>query len=55
VRNIDLPTIDTYTAVINHVLACLAGNSTSRVAPESVLDSLQLTLDIHDKLTASGR
>jgi predicted dehydrogenase len=55
VRNIDLPTIDTYTAVINHVLACLAGNSTSRLAPESVLDSLQLTLDIHDKLTASGR
>jgi predicted dehydrogenase len=55
VRDIDLPTIDTYTAVINHVLACLAGNSTSRLAPESVLDSLQLTLDIHDKLTASGR
>jgi UDP-N-acetylglucosamine 3-dehydrogenase len=50
-RNIDLPTIDTYTAVINHVLACLAGNRTSRLAPASVLDSLQLTLDVHHKLT----
>jgi predicted dehydrogenase len=52
VRNIELPNIDAYTAVINHVLACLEGNSNSRLAPASVLDSLQLTLDIHHKLTS---
>ena len=50
VRNIDLPNIDAYTAVINHVLACLEGNSNSRLAPASVLDSLHLAVDIQHKL-----
>jgi predicted dehydrogenase len=52
-RDIDLPAVDTYAAVIDHVLDCLAGRATSRLAPASVLDSLQLTLDIHHSLTAT--
>jgi predicted dehydrogenase len=55
VENIDLSTVDTYTAVIDHVLACLAGRSTSRLDPASVLDSLQLTLDIHHALTGTSQ
>ncbi|MEU7144611.1 Gfo/Idh/MocA family oxidoreductase [Nocardia sp. NPDC046473] len=35
-------------AMIDHVLACLNGRETSRVSAESVLDTLQLTLDIRD-------
>ncbi|MFI7002246.1 hypothetical protein [Nocardia sp. NPDC050175] len=35
-------------AMIDHVLACLNGRETSRISAESVLDTLQLTLDIRD-------
>jgi predicted dehydrogenase len=55
VKDIDLPTVDAYTAVIDHVFACLAGRSTSRLAAASVLDSLQLTLDIHHALTGPSQ
>lgn len=53
-RDIELPTIDAYTAVIDHVIACCQGRATSRLGPASVLDTLQLTLDIHNALTGQG-
>jgi predicted dehydrogenase len=54
VKDIPLPSVDTYTAVIDHVLACLAGHTSSRLDPASVLESLRITLDIHHQLT-TGR
>jgi hypothetical protein len=36
-REVDLPTIDTYAAVIDHVFDCLAGRATSRLAPPASL------------------
>lgn len=50
-RTIDLPERAPYTAVIDHVLACLAGKETSRITPESVLEGLELTLDVRRRLT----
>jgi predicted dehydrogenase len=38
---------DAYTAVIDHVLACLRGQADNQLATSSVLDSLRLTLDVH--------
>jgi predicted dehydrogenase len=52
-REIDLPAGDAYTAVIDHVIACCQGRDSSHLSPASVLDTLQLTLDIHTGLAAS--
>ncbi len=49
-RDIDLPTVDAYTAVIDHVIACCEGRADSRLDPATVLDSLKVTLDIRDAL-----
>jgi predicted dehydrogenase len=54
-REVDLPARDAYTAVIDHVIACCQGRETSRIGPASVLDTLQLTLDVHAALTAPKR
>jgi predicted dehydrogenase len=54
-REVDLPARDAYAAVIDHVLACCQGRDTSRLSPASVLDTLQLTLDIHAALAAPRR
>jgi predicted dehydrogenase len=54
-REVDLPAGDAYTAVIDHVIACCQGRDTSRISPASVLDTLQLTLDIHSALAAPKR
>jgi predicted dehydrogenase len=51
-REVDLPARDAYAAVVDHVIACCQGQDTSRIGPASVLDTLQLTLDIHTALTA---
>ena len=51
-REVDLPARDAYAAVIDHVIACCQGRDTSRLSPASVLDTLQLTLDVHTALTA---
>jgi predicted dehydrogenase len=54
-RKVDLPTGDAYTAVIDHVIACCQGRDPSRLSPASVLNTLQLTLDIHTALAAPKR
>jgi len=54
-REVELPARDAYTAVIDHVVACCQGRDTSRISPASVLDTLQLTLDIHTALAAPKR
>jgi predicted dehydrogenase len=54
-REVDLPAGDAYTAVIDHVIACCQDRDTSRIGPASVLDTLQLTLDIHTALAAPRR
>lgn len=49
-RQLELPTVDTYAAVINHVLDCLNGRAANQLSPATVLNTLQLTLDIHRQL-----
>jgi predicted dehydrogenase len=54
-REVGLPARDAYAAVIDHVIACCQGRETSRLGPASVLDTLQLTLDVHSALAAPKR
>ena len=54
-RKVDMPARDAYAAVIDHVIACCQGLDTSRLSPASVLDTLQLTLDVHAALAAPKR
>ena len=52
VRPIDLPGAGPpYAAVIDHVLACLTGQARNLIEPASALPALQLTLDVHQRLT----
>jgi predicted dehydrogenase len=51
-HELDLRESNAYAAVIDHVFDCLAGKGSSRLTPASVIDSLQLTLDVRDALTA---
>jgi predicted dehydrogenase len=51
-REVDLPARDAYAAVIDHVVACCQGREISRLSPASVLDTLQLTLDVRTALAA---
>jgi predicted dehydrogenase len=51
---IDLPAASPpYTAMIDHVLACLAGRAQNLIEPVSALPALDLTLDVHQRLTQS--
>ncbi len=52
-REVDLPARDAYGAVIDHVIACCQGRDTSRLGPASVLDTLELTLDVRAALTVA--
>ncbi len=54
-RVIELSHSDAYTAVIDHVIACLQGRAKSRLSPRSVLDTLRLTLDVHDALSTQTK
>jgi predicted dehydrogenase len=54
-REVDLAARDAYAAVIDHVLACCQGRDSSRLSPASVLDTLQLTLDVRTALTVAKR
>ncbi|GAA0442152.1 Gfo/Idh/MocA family protein [Streptomyces stramineus] len=49
-RELDLPAADQYTAMIDHVLDVLRGGAENRIAPDSVLDALTLTLDVERKV-----
>ncbi|QBS44724.1 Gfo/Idh/MocA family protein [Nocardia sp. CS682] len=46
---------DSYTAMIEHVLACLRGEADNCIALSSVLDALALTLDIHHAIQPAPR
>jgi predicted dehydrogenase len=48
---IDLPPASSYEAMIDHVLACLAGHADNLIEPASALPALRLTLDVHHRLT----
>jgi predicted dehydrogenase len=51
-RPIDLPAATPpYAAMIDHVLACLAGRADNMITPASALPALELTLDVHRRLT----
>jgi hypothetical protein len=51
---IDLPTASPYEAMIDHVLACLAGHADNIIEPVSALPALELTLDVHQRLTEAA-
>ena len=48
---IDLPGTSPYAAMIDHVLACLTGQADNLIEPASALPALELTLDVHQRLT----
>jgi predicted dehydrogenase len=51
-KPIDLPEAGPpYAAVIDHVLACLAGRAANVIEPASALPALELTLNVHQRLT----
>ena len=45
-EQLQLADADQYTAMIDHVLACLRGEDDNQITPASVLNTLTLTLDI---------
>jgi predicted dehydrogenase len=47
---IDLPAGSPYAAMIDHVLACLAGHADNAIEPVSALAALELTLDVQHRL-----
>jgi predicted dehydrogenase len=54
-RPIGLPdTGPPYAAAIGHTLACLAGDAGNLIEPASALPALELTLDIHQRLTQAA-
>ena len=50
----DLASTSPYAAMINHVLACLAGHDDNLIEPASALASLELTLDVQNRLTEAA-
>jgi predicted dehydrogenase len=55
-RPIDLPDVGPpYTAMIDHVLACLTGRASNLIEPTSALPALELTLDVHQRLAQPVR
>lgn len=52
-RPIELPSASPYAAMIDHVLACLNGHADNLIEPASALAALELTLDVHQRLTQS--
>ena len=53
-RAIELPDISPYGAMIDHVLACLAGHTDNLIEPGSALPALELTLDVHHRLAQTA-
>lgn len=52
-RELELPPADQYTAMIEHVLACLRGEAENEITPATVLDALQLTLDLDKQVNGA--
>ncbi|WP_306324556.1 Gfo/Idh/MocA family protein [Streptomyces venezuelae] len=52
-RELDLPTADQYTAMIDHVLAVLHGQDENQIGPDTVLAALRLTLDIEQRVNGT--
>jgi predicted dehydrogenase len=50
-QTVDLPDTSPYAAMIDHVLACLQGQADNLIEPTSALPALELTLDVHQRLT----
>jgi hypothetical protein len=50
-RPIGLPATSPWEAMIDHVLACLTGHADNLIEPASALPALELTLDVHRRLT----
>jgi predicted dehydrogenase len=48
---IELSAVSPYAAMIDHVLACLSGRADNLIEPTSALGALELTLDVHQRLT----
>ena len=48
---ISLPAASPYEAMIDHVLACLTGSAGNLIEPASALLALELTLEVHQRLT----
>ena len=48
---IDLPATSPWAAMIDHVLACLTSHAANLIDPASALPALELTLDVHQRLT----
>ena len=53
-QSIDLPTTNPYAAMIDHMLACLHGHADNLIEPASALPALELTLDVHQRLTEAA-
>ena len=54
-QTLDVPAASPYAAAIDHVLACLAGRANTLVDPATALPALELTLDVHRRLTPAAR
>lgn len=50
-----LPATSPWEAMIDHVLACLTGDASNLIDPASALPALELTLDVHQRLTQAVR
>ncbi|MGD3111502.1 Gfo/Idh/MocA family protein [Streptomyces sp. YGL11-2] len=53
VGELEVEPADQYATMIDHVLACLRGEAVNEIAPASVLDALQLTLDVEQQINGS--
>ena len=54
-RPIGLPDADPpYAAAGDHTLACLTGHAGNLIEPASALPALELTLDVHQRLTQAA-
>ncbi|MBP2402681.1 Gfo/Idh/MocA family protein [Streptomyces syringium] len=53
-QELQLPAADQYTAMIGHVLEVVRGEADNQIAPASVLDALQLTLDLDRQVNSPG-
>ena len=52
---IELTATSPYDAMIDHVLACLAGHGDNLIEPASALPALELTLQVHQRLNQGAR